>query len=348
MMMVDTLYGSYQELLLDIDIFGKVVSAPQVDKEELKRALFDELRKTKPIPKLEDERYNLSRQVSEAYEIEVSTELDLEDSEEVISLEDYIEDEVIEAYPRNSINLDSSRVVSEEIQAYVTSEEVIGVIEIEEPTTPIEIVGTANSELPCSADIDEDAYEEYEDEEEEYEDEEEEHEDEEEEYEDEEEEYEEEYEEDTEDSGGEDSSDGEVIKETDTDTDEFEDSEDVDYAEDILAQVTVPSSGGNSEEIEDVLDDTHSEDFGSSASFKEYEHEEASTPPVVIPNVASRPLVVEVTESREEDEPKDLIEFLRKHPRSDISFVLGYFSKKEIERNLLTGRVVKRGNKLYF
>ena len=49
-----------------------------------------------------------------------------------------------------------------------------------------------------------------------------------------------------------------------------------------------------------------------------------------------------------EEEPKDLIQFIRKHPRCEVSFALQYFSKKEIEKNIMMGRIIKKGNKLYF
>ena len=48
-----------------------------------------------------------------------------------------------------------------------------------------------------------------------------------------------------------------------------------------------------------------------------------------------------------EDEPKDLREFLRKHPHSEVSFVLKYFSKKELQKAIMSGRVIKKGSKLH-
>ena len=47
------------------------------------------------------------------------------------------------------------------------------------------------------------------------------------------------------------------------------------------------------------------------------------------------------------EEPKEVRAFLRKHPRCEISFALKYFSKKEIERNILLGKIIKKGNKLH-
>lgn len=47
-----------------------------------------------------------------------------------------------------------------------------------------------------------------------------------------------------------------------------------------------------------------------------------------------------------DEEPKDLREFLRKHPNCEITTVYQYFTKKEVQKALLTGRVLKKGNKL--
>lgn len=57
---------------------------------------------------------------------------------------------------------------------------------------------------------------------------------------------------------------------------------------------------------------------------------------------------VKKEETVKEEEPKDLIQFIRKHPRCEVSFALQYFSKKEIEKNIMMGRIIKKGNKLYF
>ena len=48
-----------------------------------------------------------------------------------------------------------------------------------------------------------------------------------------------------------------------------------------------------------------------------------------------------------EKEPTDIVAFLKKHPKSDISFVLKYFSRKDIDKAMRLGRVFKRKNKLF-
>lgn len=87
-----TLYNSYDEYNIDMDILGKVVSIPQLSRDELKEVVFKELQETHPIPKLEDERYKLSRLVDEDYQIQVENyakEFEYED----ISVDDLDEGE---------------------------------------------------------------------------------------------------------------------------------------------------------------------------------------------------------------------------------------------------------------
>ena len=87
-----TLYNSYDEYNIDMDILGKVVSIPQLSRDELKEVVFKELQETHPIPKLEDERYKLSRLVDEDYQIQVENYAK-EFEDEDISVDDLGEDE---------------------------------------------------------------------------------------------------------------------------------------------------------------------------------------------------------------------------------------------------------------
>lgn len=48
-----------------------------------------------------------------------------------------------------------------------------------------------------------------------------------------------------------------------------------------------------------------------------------------------------------DEEPKDLRSFLRKHPHCEISVVYKYFTKKEVQNALLTGKVIKKGTQLH-
>ena len=51
-------------------------------------------------------------------------------------------------------------------------------------------------------------------------------------------------------------------------------------------------------------------------------------------------------EESSSEEPKDLRDFVKKHPNCDMSLALKYFSKREIDKQLSLGRVFKRKNKL--
>lgn len=91
-MQVTTLYSSYDEYNIDMDILGKVVSIPQLSRNELKEIVFKELQETHPIPKLEDERYKLSRPVDEDYKIQVENYVQQFEDED-LSVDELGEDE---------------------------------------------------------------------------------------------------------------------------------------------------------------------------------------------------------------------------------------------------------------
>ena len=83
---INTLYSSYQEFLLDIDIYGKIVSTPTQSLASIEEMLFEEFKLSKPLPTLEDKRYELSRLVEESSHIEYVDDLTLQDDEEVVDL----------------------------------------------------------------------------------------------------------------------------------------------------------------------------------------------------------------------------------------------------------------------
>lgn len=87
-----TLYDSYDEYNIDMDILGKVVSIPQLSRDELKDVVFRELQETHPVPKLEDERYKLSKPVDEDYQIQVEN-YKQEFEDEDLSVDDLAEGE---------------------------------------------------------------------------------------------------------------------------------------------------------------------------------------------------------------------------------------------------------------
>ena len=129
-----------------------------------------------------------------------------------------------------------------------------------------------------------------------------------------------------------------------------EDEEDEDYEEDYEEYEDVVD---NEEDIEEQIEEaSNNQDITNDVSIDDFEPEfddikvEQKQVQVEKPSKPEIPKV-ETPEVKEE-EPKDLIQFIRKHPRCEVSFALQYFSKKEIEKNIMMGRIIKKGNKLYF
>lgn len=83
---IPTLYSNYQELMLDLDIFGKIISTPQQSISELETSLFEEFKRRRPFPTMETKRYELSDLVSDDYIIEYNKELELQDDESILDL----------------------------------------------------------------------------------------------------------------------------------------------------------------------------------------------------------------------------------------------------------------------
>ena len=86
-----TLFYDKQELLLDIDIYGKIISTPQTSKEDLAKLLFEEFKFTHPSPSMEDERYKLSNLVSTDFKIQYDNSLELQDNESLVDLQQGVE-----------------------------------------------------------------------------------------------------------------------------------------------------------------------------------------------------------------------------------------------------------------
>lgn len=127
----------------------------------------------------------------------------------------------------------------------------------------------------------------------------------------------------------------EANEDIEEDYEEYEDV--VNNEEDIEEQIE--ESSNNQDITNDVsIDDFEPEFDDIKVEQKQVQVEKPSKPEI---------LKVETPEVKEE-EPKDLIQFIRKHPRCEVSFALQYFSKKEIEKNIMMGRIIKKGNKLYF
>jgi hypothetical protein len=84
---IPTLYSNFNELLLDLNIYGKMVSIPQLEISEKKEFLFEEFERQKPLPTMENERYKLSNLVSTDYKVTYEKQLELQENENLIDLE---------------------------------------------------------------------------------------------------------------------------------------------------------------------------------------------------------------------------------------------------------------------
>lgn len=391
--------------MLDLRVYGKIISTPQQSIAEKRDSLFKEFKLCKPFPTLEEERYKLSPSVSLEYKINYDKQLIFNDNESVLDLSesgmtlktvsdekpcealsdnfsyesrltDRLRDEIIKKYDLDtgevfamgvastekkfgSVKFEISNIYDEEGESGVPIEDeepteegytVEGEIDSEEDGSVEEEIDSDEDELTVS---DEDSYEDSEDEdlydEDDYEDVTEDEEDLEEDYED-----EEAYEEDFED-------------EEDLEEDVSGDEEDS-YEDDDSYVDTTEEDEDLEEEYEDITDEEGTEEIGVSETSQ-------SEPSPVKPIIKPKFYVPEIEdddvdsfiEARQEkpikqntpvqentpvarapslQAPTDLRSFLRAHPNCKIEEVLKYFSKREVEAEILKGRIIKRNGTL--
>lgn len=354
-MKIPTLYSSLQELYLDVSIYGKIVSARPRNKDELREVLFEEFKLSHPLPSLELQRYELSDLVSNDFDIG-DEELSLSENESLIDITDEgVTLDIPESYEEVPDDIRvlynyENRVTDELREKYLSYgiEEFEGDASILGTVTPNEdsvLTDEEVEQLENGGISEEPEYEEEQGLKFEFDSDD-----------NEEDEYEEEYKEEVEDSDEyeEEDSDEEYEIEDSDDSDEYEEEyeeESDDYEEE------VEDSDEYEEEYEEEIDDTDSyEEPPDEEDMLEEPKEQASvssdnkfissdnfseraSPPKKEDIVVEEPSIDEV--------PKDLRQFLRKYPRCDIKFALKYFSKKEIDKAILIGKIVRRGNKLH-
>ena len=400
MTVIPTLYTNYEECILDLDIYGKIVSTPQQTLEEIEEDLYEEFKRRKPAPTLEHHRYELSRLVSPDVKIKYNRDLELQDNEEVVDLSSSHEvfkpitfedltplvaevtsmfsyENAVTSSLRQSI-LEKFNIESgEEFERGVhQTEKLIGsVVENTETILSDEEIDNLGKD-----DIQDDDYDDYSV-------------------------Y------DSDDSDAEEVTDNEEITDTEEDSyDDYDDYDVYDYSDD--------SSTNDDEEPEPVDDDvgdsyddyadydsyddyddlsaydysdepesieseegdttvttTQDESIDTGASNNDFEfsnfnddfytadesddglfYEEPPAKPVdkpkpmesikTVPTPAQIQHVEPKIEVDRASEPTDIRQFLRKHPNSEYTFVLQYFTKKQIEDAIKVGKIVKRGTKL--
>ena len=85
-MKIPTYYDTQEELILDLNILGKILQVPSQTIEELTESLNNEYKMKRPMPTLEQKRYEISSGVSDDYEITGEEELVLAEGEELVDL----------------------------------------------------------------------------------------------------------------------------------------------------------------------------------------------------------------------------------------------------------------------
>lgn len=405
MFQIPTLYTNYQELLLDLDIVGKVLSESAVNKDELKQLLFEEYKVTHPLPTLEDKRYELSDLVSSDYHINYANEVELAENEQLVDLglvneqddfelegnivvpntikekceygniTDEIRSKIVEEYLSSTVEELSSkgkRGTEEVFNTTINNASVFNESDYEDEV-PLDVEtfddfsiyseDELGDDEDYSADSDNNEYDdgvdyssndEAEDNEDDSDD------------------YnsygDEGYEDDSsddEDYGDDSSSDENHEDDSDDDSDTEDYGDDYDSDEDDSSDSEDEGYEDDSSNAEDYGDDYSSEDEGnySSSSDDEDTSEPIEFEPKLEKPISIVPTPVEIsnknkvayekvvdrpeTHVNREEEPRELREFVRKHPRCEVSFALQYFSRKEIEKYLMMGKIIKKGTKLH-
>lgn len=400
--------------MLDLRVYGKIISTPQQSIAEKRDSLFKEFKLCKPFPTLEEERYKLSPSVSLEYKINYDNQLIFNDNESVVDLSesgtvlktvsdekpcdalsdnfryesqvtDRLRDEIIKKYDLDTGEVFAMGVASTEKKFGSVKFEISNIYdEGEETDSPVEDEEVKEEDSVAEEVVEEEVEEGAEEigvdnSDEDVEDFDEEDEDlyDEDDYvdltEDEDSEDDGDLEEDEEDSEDEDvyEDEDEVYEDEDSEDDlEEEDSEDEDEDyedEDSYVDVTeeeVDEDEGLEEEYEDL--DEESESGVSSEEPIQTAPKSVTKPKFYVPEIEDDD-VDSFIESRQEkpiqqetpvqenipvarapslQAPTDLRSFLRSHPNCKIEEVLKYFSKREVESEILKGRIIKRNGTL--
>lgn len=116
----------------------------------------------------------------------------------------------------------------------------------------------------------------------------------------------------------------------------------------VIARQTTKSKNSSSTlgvETEKAKDSSNVNDSSKSSGSLSKASKEVPKGAPSLEKVVEQPKKAEFG-SRDE-EPKDLRSFLRKHPHCEMSVIYKYFTKKEVQNALLTGKVVKKGTQLH-
>lgn len=124
----------------------------------------------------------------------------------------------------------------------------------------------------------------------------------------------------------------------------FDDSFDEDESDDLLGEDDLgdfPLEQGNQETKDsssDIFDDIETEDVS--------QIEADSSKIIPISSGVKKEVSMEDDGKFAENLPRDVRDFLKLHPNSDMSYVLKFYSKKDIDKQIKLGRIFKRKGKL--
>lgn len=284
---IATLYTSLDELLLDIDVLGTILTNTVTDSQQLKEYYYEEYKHNVPLV-IGEERYGLSSIVSADYHIQYNQELQLQTDEELLDF-DYVDNESDIQEDAEDIDSDFGfETVIEE------DEDELEVLSEESKRSVVDTFGTA-SDIDVSSDT---AYDYLE----------------------------------------------ENLVDSTEDVEEEKPQQGI--AEGDMFDVDSMFDVSDEPDFVDTIDET------AIKSVKVSNIEGTSDTNIVVP-VAPILKQDKSVERKQEDNkeikdvPTDLREFLRKYPHSEIDFVLKYFTKKQVQTALMTGKVIKKGNKLH-
>lgn len=349
-MKIPTLFSNYDELMLDIDVYGKKVSSPQLTIPELREKLFEDFKRSKPFPTLTSRRYELSNLVSEDYKIEYNRQLEFQENESEIDLKtnySYIKPDLSDL---EQVNIEirklftyESRTTDEERQRLLEKYDLVTGEEFERGINETEKLFGSVKENESLVLSDEDinslgSEEEFFT-----------------------------YSEDSENTF----TYSEDSENTFSYSEESEDSDYPDFDEE-------PEEEDLEDDYPDFDDEESEEDNSDDEDYPDFEEDKEDSKVVKQPEEKVRGTPIEVDEDlsgveididtsdividiprtpieaapkivKEEQvdrslEPTDIRQFLRKHPRSTMEFVLKYFTKKQINDALRIGKIIKKGN----
>ena len=387
MVTVSSGYTNYQELLLDLDIVGAILSAKQPTREEMYQMALGEFERLYPTVTVEDKRYELSDTVSRSYHVDYISNMELLANENLILTDKPDDDEsssnVISELDISSLTLpdelsvairDSETLTASKrsklIDAYLDMnfsieefrgsveevESVFNTVDIDSQSVTMDIEPEESPEIysidvqESASDTEDDIYYGYSDEDSEV--------------------YAQSADVEVDynpydDSEGYDEGTDDYSPYSDY-TDGYMDEEDSDegYADEGVREslspvlsdtgaVVVEDTGSISSDEVSVVEGTDnvdkSDDFVDSVwdePERVIEPEVSATSPVRVPKTGIKAEEKAVQED-EKPVPKDLKEFLRLYPHSDISVVLKHFSRNEVKKALLSGKIIRKGSKLH-